>query len=204
MIQFESVCILHLASYFCDSWLILWHESFYAIFFSSKASRHFDCWGLEGIPLYGVRPEGKMNGIQKTQLRIWWYDRGSCRNSNLRNCKLTRKQFQGFNGTQTQGVSVSASECSTIWAMKTHTLRPLQWEHWPSVVLLFATKLICTCYRPKANSFCSKWLDSSVWRDFCAILSNRELKQLRRRRRQLQKTIGLMIKTTALHVHHAF
>ena len=35
---------------------------------------------------------------------------------------------------------------------------------------------------------------------------NRELKQLRRRRRrrQPQKTIGLMIKTTALHVHHAF
>ena len=33
---------------------------------------------------------------------------------------------------------------------------------------------------------------------------NRELKQLRRRRRQLQKTIGLMIKTTALHVHRAF
>ena len=37
-------------------------------------------------------------------------------------------------------------------------------------------------------------------------LNNRELKQLHppRRRRQLQKTIGLMIKTTALHVHHAF
>ena len=33
---------------------------------------------------------------------------------------------------------------------------------------------------------------------------NRELKQLRRRRRQLQKTIGLKIKTTALPVHHAF
>ena len=34
---------------------------------------------------------------------------------------------------------------------------------------------------------------------------NRELKQLRRRpQRRLQKTIGLMIKTTALHVHHAF
>ena len=33
---------------------------------------------------------------------------------------------------------------------------------------------------------------------------NRELKQLLRRRRQRQKTIGLMIKTTALHVHHAF
>ena len=33
----------------------------------------------------------------------------------------------------------------------------------------------------------------------------RELKQLLlRRRRQLQKTINLMIKTTALHVHHAF
>ena len=31
----------------------------------------------------------------------------------------------------------------------------------------------------------------------------RELKQLRRRR-QLQKTTGLMIKTTALHMHHAF
>ena len=30
----------------------------------------------------------------------------------------------------------------------------------------------------------------------------RELKQLRRR--QLHKTIDLMIKTTALHVHHAF
>ena len=36
MIQFESVCILHLASYFCDSWLILWHESFYAIFFLAR------------------------------------------------------------------------------------------------------------------------------------------------------------------------
>ena len=31
----------------------------------------------------------------------------------------------------------------------------------------------------------------------------RELKQFRRRR-QLQKTIGLMIKTTALHMRHAF
>ena len=41
-------------------------------------------------------------------------------------------------------------------------------------------------------------LNQNVKRD------NRELKQLRRRRRQLQKTIGLMIKTTALHVHHAF
>ena len=34
---------------------------------------------------------------------------------------------------------------------------------------------------------------------------NRELKQLQRRlQRQLQKTIGLMIKITALHMHHAF
>ena len=34
---------------------------------------------------------------------------------------------------------------------------------------------------------------------------NRELKQLRRRlQRQLQKTIDLMTKTTALHLHHAF
>ena len=41
-------------------------------------------------------------------------------------------------------------------------------------------------------------LNQNVKRD------KRELKQLRRRRRQLQKTIGLMIKTTALHVHHAF
>ena len=39
-------------------------------------------------------------------------------------------------------------------------------------------------------------LNQNVKRD------NRELK--RRRRRQLQKTIGLKIKTTALHVHHAF
>ena len=41
-------------------------------------------------------------------------------------------------------------------------------------------------------------LNQNVKRD------KRELKQLRRRRRQLQKAIGLMIKTTALHVHHAF
>ena len=35
--------------------------------------------------------------------------------------------------------------------------------------------------------------------------NSRELKQLRRRpQRRPQKTIGLMIKTTALHVHHAF
>ena len=33
---------------------------------------------------------------------------------------------------------------------------------------------------------------------------NRELKQLRRRLRQPQKTIGLMIKTTSLHVHNTF
>ena len=31
----------------------------------------------------------------------------------------------------------------------------------------------------------------------------RELKQLPRRQRQRQKTIGFMSKTTALHVHHA-
>ena len=35
--------------------------------------------------------------------------------------------------------------------------------------------------------------------------NSRELKQLwRRPQRRLQKTIGLMIKTAALHVHHAF
>ena len=34
---------------------------------------------------------------------------------------------------------------------------------------------------------------------------NRELKQLRRRpQRQVQKTIDLMVKITALHVNHAF
>ena len=39
----------------------------------------------------------------------------------------------------------------------------------------------------------------------CPRFHTREIKQLRRpRRRQLEKTIGLMIKTTALHVHHAF
>ena len=53
--------------------------------------------------------------------------------------------------------------------------------------------------------------DKAVWRDTAAkmsmIVDIRELKQLRRRRppqRRLQKTIGLMIKTTALHVYHAF
>ena len=50
---------------------------------------------------------------------------------------------------------------------------------------------------------------SSPWK--CSLLcvrcypDNRELKQLRRRpQRRRQKTIGLMIKTTTLHVHHAF
>ena len=31
-----------------------------------------------------------------------------------------------------------------------------------------------------------------------------KFKQLRRRRRQCQKTIGFMSKTTGLHMHHAF
>ena len=43
---------------------------------------------------------------------------------------------------------------------------------------------------------------------FISTRAIRELEQLllllQRRRRQLQKTIGLMIKTTALHVHHPF
>ena len=44
---------------------------------------------------------------------------------------------------------------------------------------------------------------SSVW-NFCSRSSGviKELKQLRRR--QLQKTLDLMIKTAALHMHHAF
>ena len=44
---------------------------------------------------------------------------------------------------------------------------------------------------------------SSVW-NFCSRSSDviKELKQLRWR--QLQKTLDLMIKTAALHVHHAF
>ena len=36
---------------------------------------------------------------------------------------------------------------------------------------------ICTCcafYRPKANLFCTKWHESSVWRDSCVILSNQK------------------------------
>ena len=41
------------------------------------------------------------------------------------------------------------------------------------------------------------------WSAFWFMAWDRELKQLRRRR-QLHKTIDLMIKTTALHVHHAF
>ena len=42
-------------------------------------------------------------------------------------------------------------------------------------------------------------------RCWCCCCCCRELKHLRRRqRRQFQKTIDLMIKTTALHLHHAF
>ena len=40
---------------------------------------------------------------------------------------------------------------------------------------------------------------------FGLAIDNRELKQLQRRpQRRLHKTLGLMIKTTAQHVHHAF
>ena len=41
---------------------------------------------------------------------------------------------------------------------------------------------------------------------FTEYVINRELKQVQRRpqRRLQKKTIGLMITTTALHVHHAF
>ena len=56
---------------------------------------------------------------------------------------------------------------------------------------------------------CPPYCMSSPWK--CSLPyvpcypDNRELKQLRRRpQRQRQKTIGLMIKTTTLHVHHAF
>ena len=35
-------------------------------------------------------------------------------------------------------------------------------------------------------------------------LDNWDLKQLRRRQQQRQKTIGFMTETTTLHVHHAF
>ena len=40
--------------------------------------------------------------------------------------------------------------------------------------------------------------------DNFALGSFKQLRQRRRRRRQLQKTIGLMTETTAPHVHHAF
>ena len=43
----------------------------------------------------------------------------------------------------------------------------------------------------------------TIKNEFALFQTYRELKQLRRRRR-LQKTIGLMIKTTALRVHHDF
>ena len=56
------------------------------------------------------------------------------------------------------------------------------------------------CYKPNLTV-----LKSCMMLSIINVFDNRELKQLRRRRRrQLQKTIGLMIKTTALHVHHAF
>ena len=56
------------------------------------------------------------------------------------------------------------------------------------------------CYKPNLTV-----LKSCMMLSIINVFDNRELKQLRRRRRrQLQKTIGLMIKTTALHVHRAF
>ena len=48
-------------------------------------------------------------------------------------------------------------------------------------------------------------VDVCLPKTFLLKLINSELKQLRRRpQRRLQKTIGLMIKTTPLHVRHAF
>ena len=48
---------------------------------------------------------------------------------------------------------------------------------------------------------CSHFVHVTLQDGFFSIVYYRE--QLRRRR-QLKKTMGLMIKTTALHVHHAF
>ena len=51
----------------------------------------------------------------------WRYDRCSG-NCNLSNCKLTRKKkFRDFNGIRIHGICVTL-QCSTNWAMKTHTL----------------------------------------------------------------------------------
>ena len=50
---------------------------------------------------------------------------------------------------------------------------------------------------------CSHFVLVTLQDVFFSIAYYRELNQLRRRR-QLRKTISLMIKITALHVHHAF
>ena len=75
------------------------------------------------------------------------------------------------------------------------------------VLLNRITKLWNFVFPPKFPSSLSSTqpFKQFVYKTMFTTLVIRELKQLRRRpQRRLQKTIGLMIKTTAQHVHHAF
>ena len=67
---------------------------------------------------------------------------------------------------------------------------------------LFCFCCCCCCFFFRC--FCFSAISFFTFSLLLKLLINRELKQLRLRRRQLQKSIGLMIKTTALHVHYSF
>ena len=64
------------------------------------------------------------------------------------------------------------------------------------MIFRFVCLLVCLYFT------CLHFVHVTLQDVFFSIAYYRELKQLRRRR-QLQKTIGLMIKTPALHVHAA-
>ena len=108
-----------------------------------------------------------MDGIQ-------WYDLGSCRNSNLRNCKLTQKQLQGFNGTQTQGVSVRASVlCQLSYEdpyIETLKLGALALS---STSVCNKINLSMSCVLPAQSKVALQQVHGVTrGRDACAILSN--------------------------------
>ena len=107
-----------------------------------------------------------MDGIQ-------WYDLGSCRNSNLRNCKLTQKQLQGFNGTQTQGVSVRASVlCQLSYEdpyIETLTLGALALSSTSAVcnkINLYMSRVL-----PGLSKLCSKCMAWLLRNSVCPITS---------------------------------
>ena len=97
--------------------------------------------------------------------------------SNLRNCKLTQKQLQDFNGTQTQGVRVTAA-----------VLKQLSYEDpYIGTLTLGTLALSSTSVCNKINLYMSRVLPAQSkvalqqvygvtrGRDFCAILSDHKL-----------------------------